>query len=309
MMKKNEKVKLAILIGVLIVLFGVAVGFILQFIKPASVKPGKEEEVQAENHLLFSFESYEEITGAKVRFINNFGATSINKDKAFITEGNASWLLQPEGSYAKPNDYPTIQLNCVGSTFKTNNFAEFDTILIDVYNDSEEELTLRWSFVMNNALGGTADAQQEFALAPKAWTTCVFDMTGEEFTYLYLKDYVGYMNLTVLRIKENKEDSVPNIYVDNVRGHYTDAPYTSSTLDFDLREGITFESSSDRYIFKETAKDDALTYMPISRVAYADTKVQPFDETMGKYALKGVATGRPYPGCTINFEVVGSTSP
>ena len=127
-------------------------------------------------------------------------------------------------------------------------------------------------------------------------------MTGEEFTYLYLKDYVGYMNLTVLRIKENKEDSVPNIYVDNVRGHYTDAPYTSSTLDFDLREGITFESSSDRYIFKETAKDDALTYMPISRVAYADTKVQPFDETMGKYALKGVATGRPYPGCTINFD-------
>ena len=51
MMKKNEKVKLAILIGVLIVLFGVAVGFILQFIKPASVKPGKEEDNPSQNLL------------------------------------------------------------------------------------------------------------------------------------------------------------------------------------------------------------------------------------------------------------------
>ena len=295
-MKTPSKKGWTILAISLIVVIGVAVGLIMRF-----PKTGSEKRNKADTERLFSFESYEEITGAKIRFSNSFGATSINTQEQFITDGKASWLVKPQGSYAEPMLYPTVQFNCVGSTFGSSDFSAFDSILMDIYNDSDEEIKLNWAFTMNNTLGSSADASQEFTLAPKAWTTCAFDLTSEDYTYYYVLDYVGYMKISFLCVKGSREDSVPDLYIDNVRGHYSATSYISSPFAFNLAQGVGFEEPTDKYVIKVDKSSSVETYMPLTRVTYADTSIQPLDSSFGKYVLKGTATGRPYPGFTLDF--------
>lgn len=97
--------------------------------------PPKEEYVQ-----LLSFESYEEITGTKLRMENEFGKLSVNQDETYVTEGRASMKVEPQGDYSNSGLHPYLQFDCSDSSIATRDFSNMENISLDVYNSTEEEL-------------------------------------------------------------------------------------------------------------------------------------------------------------------------
>ena len=81
------------------------------------VTTGLECFEESGKELIFSFESYEHITGAGVYLGNDFGATQINKDKRYIAEGKGSWRIQPQGDYGIADRYPFFRMRCKNTTF------------------------------------------------------------------------------------------------------------------------------------------------------------------------------------------------
>lgn len=251
--------------------------------------------------LLLAFDSYEEITGTGIRMGNQFGETTINQNETYRTEGNASWLVRPQGDYGEVDGYPYFWMQCLKDEytagFSTSDFRKYDKILMDIYNDSDEEVQLRWSFTMWNASEEYIDTDAAvWTLKPKAWTTCVYDLSEEAFQCVFQLESVKYMKVTFLTQKDNKEDTVPTLYLDNLRGHITEKEYVFTDFTYDMEEGLTFEKATDRYALTGNwEKPD------ISRIYYADEEIPWLKDSLGNYGLLVDGTGKAGPGVALEF--------
>ncbi len=105
-------------------------------------KPEAEENTET----IFSFDSYKEILHTEISLYNDFGATRMNQEQNYITEGNASWYVRPQGDYGVEGYYPFFRMKCYKEAFKTNDFTNYDKVLMDVYNASDEDVTIEWKF-------------------------------------------------------------------------------------------------------------------------------------------------------------------
>lgn len=262
-------------------------------------------DTQEDSELLMGFDSYEEITGAGLRLANQFGQTRINSDTEFLSQGTGSWLIKPQGDYGAEGDYPYFRMRCFASsrdtTFRTDDFSAYDKVMLDIYNDSEEEVKIEWTFHVENAFGDSVNSgKQIFVLAPDAWTTCEYDLSGEPFYTALDLTRVKYMTIAFLIKKESKEDSVPDIYLDNLRGHLSGKEYTKKEFDLTFDETISFENEPERYLISDDyTGNNALV---LSRVAYKDTDISSNEDAMGAYVLYGEVKGATYPSFTLNYN-------
>lgn len=168
---------------------------------------------------LLSFDSYANITGTSIRMSKLMGATRVNMNAEHITEGNASWKIIPEGDYGDDSSYPWFRMRCTSDSFASSNFDKYECILMDVYNDSDEEVSIRWSFTVYGMTGDYAVAEEVICnLKPNAWTTCKYDLTNDvDGKYCNFRD-VEYMTVTFLDKKVSKDDVNSPLYFDNLRG-------------------------------------------------------------------------------------------
>lgn len=295
-MKKRLSIAMLILLTAAVSVIGTA----CQKKEPTTNKDNTKKETE----LIFSFESYKDIVGTKLWLKKQFGATKVNTDSKYITDGKGSWMLQPQGNYANKGSGadPYFTLECEETTFLTNDFLDYDKVMLDVYNDSEEEVTIRWCFKMNNFLGDMCETPtKEFKLGPKAWTTCEYDITDETYGTYYWHDSVQSMTVYFPDRKESRDDEVYTLYMDNLRGHITDTPRFIEELDTvaDMSEGITFENEKDHYQFSSASSGN--NKFGLSRVAYSDSSIAQANDSMGEYCLKGDATGAIWPAFQLNY--------
>ena len=300
-MKKNfAKSKIILLIVVLLLLVCTGAGLAWNFLRPTDQKVEKPIGEKTETEVIFSFESYGDITGTSIRVGNQFGATQINKDREYITDGEASWMVKPQGSYYTKETYPYFQMSCSNSTFKTADFNDYDKVMLDIYNASDEEIQIKWNFKVLNILEETVDTEEViYTLAPNVWTTCEYDLTNETYGKSLRLHKVRYMTVTFLTQKESMNDTVPTLYLDNLCGHLSDTERVITEMEFDFDKGLTFEDEIEQYLF--VGDTTVNNKMSLSRVDYADTTIGVQKEIFGEYALMGDATGAVWPAFTVNF--------
>ena len=65
---------------------------------------------------LLGFESYEEITGARIRVGNMLGNIDINTDPQYITQGSGSIKIAVQGDYAEPTRHPYFMLDFLNTS-------------------------------------------------------------------------------------------------------------------------------------------------------------------------------------------------
>lgn len=261
----------------------------------------KPEEVQ-DTEVIFSFDSYKEILGTEISLVNDFGATRINKEQNYLTEGTASWYMRPQGDYGVEGQYPFFRMKCHTGAFKTNNFDSYDKILLDIYNASDEEVIVEWKFKTKvQEQETTIDANEcSYTLKPNAWNVLEYDLMDALYSVRYDFSDVQYMTVRILSKKETKDDAMVELYFDNLRGHLATTQREQLVMDSDFEQGLSFETYSDRaYFWNENS------YLPnsnvLSRVAYEDTDIYAFS-FMGEYALKGKATDSQWPKTIVEFN-------
>ena len=268
--------------------------------KGNAVQEHKEPE-KAETELIFSFESYKDITGTKLRVGEELGKTAINTDEEYITDGKASWMIMPQGDYGKETGYPFFEMQCLGTTFKSSDFSGYDKVMMDIYNAADEEILIEWSFCVINTIGAELDTEiKTCTLNPNSWNTIEYELTHEDYGRQMRLEKMKSMKVTLLTKKENKEDTVPTVYFDNLRGHFSQTERDIYEMDVNLTNGITFENELDQYVF--TAEPGARSLMPLARRAYADIDVKPLDDSMGEYVLEGEAGDELWPAINIAFS-------
>ena len=295
------------IIGILLaVLLITAITFVVVYKNQNNDKPIVEEqhteEVAGDTEVIFSFDSYKEIIGTKPSLVNDFGATVINRDDTYITEGEGSWLIKPQGDYELKQQYPYFRMKCYDSTFITNNFDGYDQVLLDVYNASEDDVDIKWRFRSKTKNGKQNIDTEEITYTLKAgeWTTCEYDLVSALYAVQYDLSDMQYMTIKILSQKEAKEDTVAQLYFDNLRGHLMEGEREEVELTGDFEKVISFEDSTERAYFRNDN-----SWIPnnniLSRVAYKDTTIKSMD-FMGEYVLRGDATASTFPGTTITFD-------
>ncbi|MBQ2923405.1 MAG: hypothetical protein IJE60_10060, partial [Tyzzerella sp.] len=295
------------IIGILLAaLLITAITFVVVYKNQNNDKPIVEEqhteEVAGDTEVIFSFDSYKEIIGTKPSLINDFGATVINRDDTYITEGEGSWLIKPQGDYELKQQYPYFRMKCYDSTFITNNFDGYDQVLLDVYNASEDDVDIKWRFRSKTKNGKQNIDTEEITYTLKAgeWTTCEYDLVSALYAVQYDLSDMQYMTIKILSQKEAKEDTVAQLYFDNLRGHLMEGEREEVELTGDFEKVISFEDSTERAYFRNDN-----SWIPnnniLSRVAYKDTTIKSMD-FMGEYVLRGDATASTFPGTTITFD-------
>ena len=65
---------------------------------------------------LLGFESYEEITGAKLAMGKMLGRMEINTDAQYLTQGSGSVKLTVQGNYNEPSAHPYIKLDFLNTS-------------------------------------------------------------------------------------------------------------------------------------------------------------------------------------------------
>lgn len=261
---------------------------------------------------LHSFESYADITGTAIRVSSSLGETNVNKDSQFIRDGKGSWQIMPQGDYGAEDGYSWFRMRCMtlssngtafGTTFKDSNFLKYNRVLLDVYNASDEAASVKWNFTTRNVRGEYSDTPvKTYVLQPKQWTTIEFELSGNEYECFYDLTTVKYMTITFLDKKASKDDIVPTLYLDYLRGEIAETTHTAPTLTYNISQGksITFEDVDDYY--ELSSYTNWQWNMQTERAAYADTTLADLDESLGAYCYKGtVGASALWPAWTTHF--------
>lgn len=260
-------------------------------------KPQQEEK--AAYVQLLGFDSYEEFTGARISIGNMLGKMDINTDKQYITQGKGSLEVNPQGNYDKVRKHPYFKLDFLNTTCATCDFSEFKNVSFDVYNPSEEMKQVRVSLSVGKDDGVyTTTIKSIYDLEPKSWTTCVYDISEMAgFTYYDFAN-VRYMTVEFMDHKENRDDVVEPLYIDNLVGNYYAEGESAANVTYDFWEGITFEESTDQYLV--FGDDVEVNKVELSRADYEKEGIQ-VSESLGKYGLKADATESIWPKFSIRL--------
>ena len=261
------------------------------------------EKVEKETKIqLLSFDSYDEIAGTRISLGYQLGRLSINKDKAYITEGVGSMKVEPQGDYGRPNEAPYVQFDCVESTFRTNDFLNFRNVSFDVYNDTDKELHIAMSVVAESISNTVSFPSVTYTLEPNAWTKCVFQIEGnmpDGYSYL---EFIRFVTLTFPEFKTAKDDVVNELYIDNLVAECYETPLNVTDKGYDFYEGVTFEDSKQQCLV--VGNTGIRNRVEFTRVSYEEIGMKaPTD--LGTYGMKGKVTDQAvWPTFTFNFGEV-----
>ena len=227
----------------------------------------EEPEVVPDNeNLILGFESYAEITGAKIAVGNQLGRMEINTDSRYIKQGKASLKVSPQGDYSTLGVEPYFKLDLLDSTCKTDDFSKFKMIAFNVYNPQNETLHINVGLVLgSNPDSYLTTIKQTLTVKPNGWTTCIYDLSIMAACGFYDLANVRYMTFSFAEYKQSKED-IPNVlYIDNLMGVPYGANEEIAPIDFGFETGLDFETQGQEYLFTGQGKENDAT---VERVRY-----------------------------------------
>lgn len=255
----------------------------------------------SENQIL-GFDSYAEITGAKLAVSNEIGRMEINTDPSYITQGKASLKVCPQGYYSISGKEPYIKLDLLDTTCATDDFSQFKSITFDVYNAQAETLHIKAGLVLGSDPNSyLTTIKQTIELAPNSWTTCSYDLSVMAGCGFYELANVRYMTFAFAEHKESKEDTPNVLYIDNLRG----VPYGENEgpapVEFGFETGLDFETYGHEYFFTGQGKvNDAA----VDRVRYYSVGAVRAPENGGSYGLRLSHESDYFPTFRIHFGKV-----
>ena len=258
-----------------------------------------DDAVPDSEDLILGFESYAQITGAKIATGNMMGRMEINTDPSYITQGKASFKVCPQGDYSISGKDPYFKLDLLDTTCATDDFSAYVSVTFDVYNPQNETLHIRVGLV----LGSDPDSylttiKQTVALNPNGWTTCSYDLSVVAGCGFYDLAHVRYMTFAFAEHKKSKEDTPNVLYIDNLKG----VPYGENAgpapVEFGLKTGLDFETYGHEYLFTGQGKaNDAA----VDRVRYYSAGVVRAPANGGNYGLRLSHESDYYPTFRIHF--------
>ena len=250
-------------------------------------------------NLILGFDSYKQVTGARIAIGNQLGRMEINTDAKYITQGTGSLKVCPQGDYSVPRNEPYFKLDLWNTTCKTDDFSNFKSITFDVYNPQNEKLHINVGLVLGDDPNSyLTTIKQNLTVNPSGWTTCSYDLTIMAGCGFYDLSAVRYMTFSFAETKQSKED-VPNVlYLDNLMGVPYDAGETAAPVGFNLETGLDFESTGHEYLFTGQGKEsDAM----VERVLYySNGSVRP-PANGGTYGLRLSHPSHYFPTFRIHF--------
>ncbi|MBQ3583202.1 MAG: hypothetical protein IJA27_00640, partial [Lachnospiraceae bacterium] len=261
-----------------------------------------EMDISIRSKQLLGFESYEEVTGTKILVGNQLGEMAINQKDDFITEGQGSLMVRPQGDYNDRASYPYFQLDFLDSTCGTNNFSRLREISFDAYNCMAEEVCIRIHFTLVREDGSFVKTpMQSFTLKANGWTHCAYDLSEMSSYAYYDFTNVRYMTFEFLDYKESKADTLNELYIDNLVGMYYVSDNEKQNVTYDFRKGVTFETSGEQYVL--FGAPNILQRMDFTRIAYADEGMDVIAQ-YGDYGMKAEAIGSVFPTFTVRYGEV-----
>lgn len=196
--------------------------------------------------LLMGFDDYWEVQANVCTWGNLFGRAEINTDKKYIKQGEASLHVLPSGDYGSTNAFPFILIGCDRPYFSTNDFSNFDNISLDVYNDTDKELTIKMHLGVFGYSGLLEDTPiRTYQLEPNSWNNVVYDLSDGSIrsAFNYLRD-VSQIFIQFPEYKRTKDDEVNSLYLDNLTAKINKEP-TVYNKKFKTNEILSFENPID----------------------------------------------------------------
>ncbi len=263
------------------------------------------EVVEDSEDLILGFESYEELTGAKLAVGNMLGRMELNTDRNYITQGKTSLKVSPQGDYGNQGKHPYFKLDLLNTTCRFSDFSDMKSISFDVYNPQSQTLHISTSLVTGeNYETYLTTNKQTFTLAPNGWTTCCYDLSTMAGFNFYDLSHVRYMTFSFPEHKQSREDVPNTLYIDNLCAD----PYSEGEgpvqPDYDYAAGVGFEvAGQDHLVTGQGIKDrDA----DIERIAYYSSGTVAAPAGGGSYGLRLSHESNYWPTFRLHF---GQTLP
>ena len=247
---------------------------------------------------LLGFESYEEITGARIRVGNMLGNIDINTDPKYITQGSGSIRIAVQGDYSEAARHPYFMLDFLNTTATTFDFSAYKSISFDVYNDSDEDLHIRANINVGKEDGNfIGAAKKTFTVKAKSWTTCTYDFSMMAGFSLYDFTSVRYMTVEFMEHKQSRDDAPHVFYIDNLIGNFFAEGEKPETITYDFHQGIDFENVGTELLFTGQGKKQDASF---ERVSYDAVGIET-PENGGTYALRLSSESDYWPTFRIHF--------
>ena len=266
---------------------------------------GQEPEIVPDNeNLILGFESYEQITGARIAVGNQLGRMEINTDSNYIKQGKASLKVCPQGDYSILGNEPYFKLDFLDTTCKTDDFSKFKQINFDVYNPQNETLHINVGLVLGSDPNSyLTTIKQTLTVHPNGWTTCAYDLSVMAGCGFYDLANVRYMTISFAEYKQSKDDTPNVLYIDNLMGVPYFANEEPAPVDFGFESGLDFETPGHEYLFTGQGKVNDAT---VERVRYYSVGTVRAPANGGSYGLRLSHASDYFPTFRIHF---GKTLP
>ncbi len=256
-------------------------------------------------NLILGFESYGELTGAKLAVGNMLGRMEFNTDRNYITQGNASLKVSPQGDYNSQGSQPYFKLDLLDTTCKFSDFSDMKRISFDVYNGEKQTLHISASLVTGEDPEAYLTAnKQTFTLAPNGWTTCYYDLSFMAGYNFYDLSKVRYMNFSFPEYKQSREDVPNTLYIDNLRADPYGQGEGPIQPDFDYAAGVDFETAGQDYLV--TGQGIQNRDADIERIVYYSSGTVAAPAGGGSYGLRLSHESNYWPTFRLHF---GQTLP
>ncbi len=226
-----------------------------------------------ETHLVSSFETYEEVV--QMRMLNSFGKAQITKEHA--TEGEHALKLTVNGDY-KTSAHPIIAIPAGTEYLEKTDFEDVDKIYLDVYNDSDSEQTVYFSYLLKKSAASAPSNETAQKIGAKQAATLIFELNRDLMNY-----FVDLGNVLQIRLSfdcSTEYDQPYRIfYIDNLRYSTTDTPINT---DIQFREEDEIESCD--------SADYLMAWSNINNYIYAPSVIS--YNTDSRYVKQGTGSFR-----------------
>ena len=261
----------------------------------ASTPDVPEQKTQEQ---LLGFESYEELTGAKLAMGNMLGSIQVNTDMQYVTQGSSSIKVSVQGEYGAYENHPFLKLDFLNTTCATCDFSKFRTVSFDVYNACDEDVRIKVSVNVGKEDGNyIGTAKETFVLKPHSWTTCTYDLSKMAGFSIYDFTSVRYLTIEFIDHKQSREDAPKELYIDNLMGTYFAEGEQPEVITYDFYEGIDFETAGKELLFTGQGQSQDASF----ERAHYETLGIPAPDNGGSYGLRLSHETNRWPTFRINF--------